>query len=90
PISAELAAELHAYRVRYHIARGALFRSRTRRPINGGEWAKWLRDYCAAIGIETRVTPHVFRHRYIQCEVLRGTSALELMTRIGHTDIEMT
>lgn len=89
-ISAALARQLKSYRARWHIARGRFFRSKTRRPLDGNEFGKWLKQYCVELGIKCIVTPHVFRHRWILEQIIAGKSALEVMTRIGHQDVEMT
>ena len=89
-VSDGLADDLHKFRVRHHIFRGRIFRSKTRRPLDGGEFCKWLRAFCESIGVHCIVTPHTFRYAYILGLVQQGKSALEVMTRIGHTDIEMT
>lgn len=90
PISSELGEELRAYRVRYHIARGPLWRSRSRKLLSSGEWGRWLVAFCRDLGISVPVTPHTFRYRYIVSEIARGASALEVMSRVGHADIAMT
>lgn len=90
PISDELAEELRRFRVKHHIFRGRIFRSRTGRPLNGGEFCKWLKAHCQAIGVSVPVTPHTFRYAFIIGLIQTGKSAIEVMSRIGHSDIEMT
>jgi integrase len=90
PISCELAADLKAFRLHWGIARGRLFRSKSGRPLIGSVWGRVLKSYCVQLGIHCIVTPHVFRYAYILREIAKGTSALELMTRLGHSDITMT
>jgi integrase/recombinase XerD len=89
-VSDELADDLHRFRVRWHLFRGRFFKSRTRRPLNAGEFCKWLKAHCESIGVHCPVTPHTFRYAFILSQIEQGKSALEVMSRIGHTDIEMT
>jgi integrase len=89
-VSDELAEDLRRFRVKHHIARGRFFRSRTRRPLAANEVCKWLKAFCESIGVHCPVTPHTFRYAYILGLVIAGKSALEVMSRIGHSDIEMT
>lgn len=89
-VSDELADDLHSFRVRWHLARGRFFKSKTRRPLSGNEFGRWLKAFCKEIGIHCPVTPHTFRYAYILGLIEQGKSALEVMARIGHTDIEMT
>lgn len=89
-ISDELAGDLHRFRVRWHLARGRIFKSKSRRPMTGDEFCRWLKAFCESIDIHCPVTPHTFRYAYILGQIEQGKSALEVMTRIGHTDIEMT
>lgn len=89
-VSDELADDLHKFRVRHHFFRGRFFRSRSKRPLDGGEFCKWLKAHCESIGVHCPVTPHTFRYSFILAQIAEGKSALEVMSRIGHTDIEMT
>jgi integrase len=89
-ISGQLALDLRSFRARWHIARGLIFKSKTRRPLAPNEFTKWLNKYCRDFGIKCVVTPHVFRHRFILKVIERGDSALSVMSRIGHEDVEMT
>jgi integrase len=89
-VSDELAQDLYNFRVRWHLARGRIFKSKSRRPLSGNEFGKWLKDFCASINIHCPVTPHTFRYAYILGLIEEGKSALEVMTRLGHTDVEMT
>lgn len=89
-VSDELADDLHRFRVRHHIFRGRFFKSRSKRPLSAGEFCKWLKAHCEAIGVHCPVTPHTFRYNFILSQIAEGKSALEVMTRLGHTDVEMT
>ena len=90
PVTRDLAADLAAFRLRWGIARGLIFRSKSGRKLDGGVWGRVLKAYCVDLGIHCKVTPHVFRYAYILREIAAGTSSLELMTRLGHSDIGMT
>ncbi len=89
-VSDELAEDLRRFRVRWHIFRGRLFRSKTNRPLSGDDFCRWLKAWCEHIGVSVPVTPHTFRYNYIIGLITSGKSALEVMSRIGHCDIEMT
>lgn len=89
-VSDELVADLRAFRARWHIARGRIFRSRTRRVLRGEDFTRWLSEFCRSIDVHCHVTAHTFRYAYILGQIEQGKSAIEVMTRIGHSDIEMT
>jgi integrase/recombinase XerD len=89
-VSDELANDIHRFRVRHHIFRGRLFRSKSKRPLRPNEFCKWLKRHCESIGVHVPVTPHTFRYAYIIGLIGEGKSAIEVMTRIGHSDVEMT
>ncbi len=53
-----------------------------------------LRDYdhqvCHALGLSTRIVPHLFRHTFATEMVRSGVSFPVLMKLLGHVDPEMT
>lgn len=69
---------------------GLIFQSIFGRKIRRDTVGKWLKKYCAELGIHCDVTPHVLRYYFIVQQIARGTSALELMTKLGHSDVDMT
>jgi integrase len=49
-----------------------------------------LRDATAAVGINTRIVPHQFRHTYAKEMLLAGVTFAGLMQLLGHNSPEMT
>jgi integrase len=89
-ITHELSALIRGWLTDWQPPTPMMFRTRTDQPLIPGEFAKWLKAYCAALGIQAPITPHVLRHRWIFVQIVNGMEAFELMTRIGHSSIEMT
>jgi len=84
-----LSEELQLYARRFQLF-GRLFISRSQRPINTRTFCKRLADFCEGLQLSCRVTPHVLRYRFILNLITQGKSALDVMTRAGHTDVQMT
>lgn len=89
-ITPELHGLIHGFTRRWPPPQRTLFRSRSGQPIAAQTFCKWLRSYCLTLGIVAPITPHVFRHRWILQRICAGDSAIEVMTRAGHSSIEMT
>jgi integrase len=89
-ITPELSGLLHQYERRWPPPARDLFRSRRDQHISTQTFCKWLHAYCETLGILAPVTPHVLRHRWILKRICAGDSAIEVMTRAGHSSIEMT
>jgi len=88
-ITNSLREKIEVYCARWNLA-GEIFISRTGKRIEERSFATWLSSYCEKLNLSCHVSPHTFRYRYILKLIERGSSALEVMTRVGHTDIEMT
>lgn len=67
-----------------------LFKSKTGKNIVVGDYSTFIRKFAKDCGVQVPITPHVFRHYYILRYIAGGGSALELMTRLGHSDVRMT
>lgn len=89
-ISDELFIRLSKFRQEQGIARGRIFRTRTGHRVDRVSFGHWLTKYCRSLEIHCRVTPHSFRYMYIIRKISEGTSALEVMTRLGHRGVEQT
>lgn len=51
---------------------------------------KWLKKYCAKIGIIDReITPHILRHTYITDYLRNSGNLKDLMAQVGHEDERM-
>lgn len=81
--------ELQVYARRFQLF-GRLFLGRGLRPLNRRTVGQWLTEFCEELQISCRVTPHLLRYRFILKLVVGGKSALDVMTRAGHTDVQMT
>jgi integrase len=89
-ISAELFIRLAKFRQEQGIARGRIFRTRTGKAVDRVGFNHFLKRYCQQLEIHCNVTPHLFRYMYIIREISKGTSALEVMTRLGHAGVNQT
>lgn len=89
-ISDELFINLTRYRHQHAIARGRIFRTRSGKKVDRVTFGHWLKKYVRNLDIQCPVTPHLFRYQYIMREIAKGTSALEVMTRLGHGGVDMT
>lgn len=88
-ISESLALDCISFASRNDLT-GLLFVSGTGKPLCRVTIGHWLKKYCAELGIHCSVTPQTFRYYYIVHQIASGLSALELMTRLGHSDVGMT
>lgn len=88
-ISRELYEELLKYCRRWEITRH-VFITRTGRPLPQRTYSQWLSKFCENLEISCHVSPHTFRYRFILKLIAQGKSALEVMSRAGHTDVQMT
>jgi len=69
---------------------GRILLSRFHNRIKERSQGAWLTAFCKEIELSCHVTPHTFRYRFIINLIKQGKSALEVMSRTGHTDVEMT
>jgi integrase len=88
-IPAWLADELHRYCRRWQLF-GHIFTNRYGRPLPTRTFAVWLSKFCDELELSCHVSPHTFRYRRIMKWICEGMSALEVMTRAGHRDVQMT
>lgn len=88
-ISEALAIDCLSFAERHGVD-GLIFQSIFGKRIRRDTVGKWLKKYCAELGIHCEVTPHTLRYYFIIQEIARGTSAIELMTKLGHSDVGMT
>lgn len=88
-ISAELYEALLNYCRRWELTRH-VFVSRTGKPLPQRTYSQWLSNFCEELEISCHVSPHTFRYRFILNLIAQGRSALEVMSRVGHTDVQMT
>jgi excisionase family DNA binding protein len=64
--------------------------SKTRYAVGDNVIRKWLKKYCAKIGIIDRViTPHILRHTYITDYLRNGGNLKDLTAQVGHEDERM-
>jgi integrase len=89
-ISTELFIELVKFSREQSIIRGRLFRTRTGKRVDRVSFGHWLTSQCTKLEIGCHVTPHLFRYMYIIRKISEGESALEVMTRLGHSGVEQT
>lgn len=87
-ISKELHDALTAYSKRYDLA-ARLFINRDGQPVNDRTFGMWLTPFCKKLEFSCHVSPHTFRYRRIVKWICEGKSIGEVMTRIGHSDVEM-
>ncbi|HEX8501966.1 MAG TPA: site-specific integrase [Pyrinomonadaceae bacterium] len=81
--------ELHRYCERWQL-RGRVFLSRTGKELPERTYGHWLTHFCEELELSCHVSPHTFRYRFIVKLIAQGKSALEVMSRVGHTDVQMT
>jgi integrase len=89
-ITDELFINLQKHRQAQGIARGRVFRTRNGKAVERVTFGHWLTRYARGLKLSCHVTPHLFRYMYIMRKVAEGNSLLELMTRLGHSDPQMT
>jgi integrase len=88
-ISAELYEQLQTYCRRWELT-GHVFVTRTGNPLPQRTYSQWLSGFCEELQLSCHVSPHTFRYRFILNLIAQGKSALEVMTRAGHSDVQMT
>lgn len=88
-ISPKLFSELNEFRNEYDL-QGRLFSSSRGNAFNPEEYSKWLRLYAEKLGISCKIHPHLFRYLFIIESIKQGKDAIEVMTRLGHSDVSMT
>lgn len=88
-LSKQLHDELRRYCECWHL-RGRVFLSRTGKELPERTYGHWLSHFCEELELSCHVSPHTFRYRFIVKLIAQGKSALEVMSRVGHTDVQMT
>lgn len=81
---------LEARKPRFPITSGHIFLNSRGKPLNrGGFW--WLvKRRARRIGLDGRVTPHVFRHCFASHLLAGGGSLRAIQEMLGHADISTT
>lgn len=69
---------------------GALFLSRTGRPLDRTNMWRLVRKYAAAVGIETAVSPHTLRHCFATHLLAGGADLRIVQELLGHADVTTT
>ncbi len=69
---------------------GALFLSRTGRPLTRDGIYKIIRKYAQPLKLSVHVTPHVFRHTFATHLVEAGADLRVVQEMLGHSDIATT
>jgi integrase len=88
-ISDELALELFEF-IRFYKLRGRLFSSERGNKFSRIVVTSELKELGQTLGISAPIHAHAFRYMFILQMILDGKTAIEVMTRAGHADAQMT
>jgi site-specific recombinase XerD len=88
-LSNNLFSEINHFRNVYELE-GRLFSSSRGNALDTCEFGRWLRVYSEKLGISCKIHPHLFRYLFIIESIKEGKDAIEVMTRLGHSDVSMT
>lgn len=90
-LSQKLCKMLNEYTKRRNIEKGAVFVSRTGKPLDRSNVWKMLKDLCETAGVSrNKVFPHNFRHLFARTFYSLQKDIVRLADILGHSSIETT
>ncbi len=90
-IQSRLAKKLKKYAKKHNIKSGAIFITRTGRPMSRGQIWSEMKALCKAAGVdESKVFPHNLRHLFARTYYKQYKDVVQLADMLGHSSVETT
>ncbi len=90
-IQSRLAKKLKKYAKKHNIKSGAIFITRTGRPMSRGQIWSEMKGLCKAAGVdESKVFPHNLRHLFARTYYKQYKDVVQLADMLGHSSVETT
>lgn len=88
-ITTQLFDELNDFRNLYEIT-GRLFSTSVGGVCYPEDYTHWISKFCKTLDISCGIYAHIFRYLFIVQWIRQGKDLVELMHRLGHSDVSMT